>query len=34
MSPEDVAQNVVRGQYAAGAIDGKEVQRLPRRRSA
>ena len=25
MSAEDVGQNVVRGQYAAGAIDGKEV---------
>ncbi len=26
MSPEDVAANVVRGQYAAGAIAGKEVK--------
>ena len=26
MSPEDVAHNVVRGQYAAGAIAGKEVK--------
>ena len=34
MTPEDVAQNVVRGQYAAGAINGKEVDRVPRRRSA
>lgn len=25
MSPEDVANNVVRGQYAAGAINGKDV---------
>jgi glucose-6-phosphate 1-dehydrogenase len=25
MSPDDVAENVVRGQYAAGAINGKEV---------
>ncbi len=25
MSPEDVAKNVVRGQYAAGAINGKDV---------
>ena len=25
MSPEEVGQNVVRGQYAAGAINGKEV---------
>lgn len=25
MAPEDVAENVVRGQYAAGAINGKEV---------
>ncbi len=25
MTPEDVAQNVVRGQYAAGSINGKEV---------
>ncbi|HEX8296634.1 MAG TPA: glucose-6-phosphate dehydrogenase, partial [Chthoniobacteraceae bacterium] len=27
MTPEDVARNVVRGQYAAGAIAGKEVKR-------
>ena len=26
MTPEDVAKNVVRGQYAAGAIAGKEVK--------
>jgi len=26
MSPEDVAQNVIRGQYIAGAIAGKEVK--------
>ena len=25
MSPEDVAENVVRGQYAAGSVTGKEV---------
>ena len=34
LAGDDVARNVVRGQYAAGAVDGHEREGVPRRRIA